>query len=1112
MKNIEYISELSPAQQGMLFHTVYAPEAGMYFNQSCWRLAGALDVACCQAAWQQLVDRHATLRTAFFWEELEKPVQVAYQSVTLPWNNLDWRGFSAEEQEARFATLLTLDREQGVQLEKAPLMRMTMIQTDEETYRFLWSCHHLLTDGWSTAILFKEFLLFYNALRQGERVELPTPHSYREYIGWLQQQDMAAAERFWRQQLAGFQTPTKFPMAKPLLEAIYPVSRSLNSYETGKNASENQGYHQETYATRYDSLDAEITAQLETLARTHHLTMNGLMQGAWAILLSCYSGEDDVLFGTTLSGRPTDLPGVETMVGLFINTLPARVQVPSETTLIEWLQSLMHQQAERERYLYSPLVEVQGWSELPSEINLFDSILVVENYPVDEMLNDEQLVDFRVEEFYAVEQDQYPITMVVMPGNELRLQVLYSADRFDDAAIVRMLGHYKELLKKMVQQPEQRIADLSLLTEREREQLIVDWNKTAVEYPTDRCVHHLFEEQAALAPEAIALLRADGTTMTYRELNERANQVAHRLRKLGVGTTLGAEPFVAICASRSAALVVGMLGILKAGGAYVPLDPTYPKARLAFMLTDAQAPILLTQEELIAKLPPYAGEILALNSDLTLYQEPTENLSHDVDVRQLAYMIYTSGSTGNPKGVMIEHRNAVNYLLWARDRYDVTSGSGAPVNSSVSFDATITSLLLPLMAGRTVQLLPEEGEIEALSEQLQAQLDFSLIKITPAHLYMLNQMLPPEGITASARALVIGGEQLLQQHVDFWRTHAPDTRLINEYGPTETVVGCAVYEISTAEGGESTTDNEIVPIGRPIANTQLYVLDPQGEPTPIGVPGELYIGGAGVGRGYWQRPELTATKFVDDPFSDEPGARLYRTGDLARYLPDGNLEFLGRIDQQVKLRGYRIELGEIDTQINAYPSIKESATLLVGKDAEERQLIAYVVPVQPHHNGSGELLITQLQEHLAETLPTYMMPTEVLLVDALPLTPNGKLDRNRLIEMHNASSAEQTVNAPALPQTETEVVLAEIWRDVLGQQEIGIHDNFFARGGNSLLATKVISRAYRRFRVRLPLQLIFEQSTIAAMAANIEATQQTLHQLQAQPIGAASDTEEEGEI
>ncbi|MEZ4868989.1 MAG: amino acid adenylation domain-containing protein [Caldilineaceae bacterium] len=1107
MKNIEYISELSPAQQGMLFHTIYAPEAGMYFNQSCWRLRGQLERDCFRAAWQQLVDRHAVLRTAFFWEDLDKPVQVAYHSVELPWRELDWRGITPAEEAARFAELLQRDRQEGVQLEKAPLMRVTLIQVGEEHYRFLWSCHHLITDGWSTATLFKEFLLLYNALRQGQTLVLEPPHSYREYIAWLQQQDLGAAETYWRAQLADFTTPTTFPMARQ-----------------GQASAANGEQAPEQYAAAYELLDADTTAQLQRLARTQRLTMNVLMQGAWALLLSRYSGETDVLFGATVSGRPATLRGVESMVGLFINTLPARIQTPPAAPLTEWLQSMMADQAQREHYLYTPLVEIQGWSDLPSDTPLFESILVVENYPVDATLNTVQTAGVTVEEFRAIEQDQYPITMVVMPGQELHLQVLYSADRFDAATITRLLGHFKTILTRMAAKPTQRLGELPLLTAAERHQLLVTWNDTAVVYPTDRCIHHLFEEQAAQAPAATAVVGGEGchsplatrhspptTHLTFRELNERANQVAHRLRALGVGTALGREPFVGLCLTRSAELVVGLLGILKAGGAYIPLDPTYPKARLAFMLEDAQAPILLTERRLVADLPAYAGQVICLDDDPVMQQQSTQNLAHAMDPTQLAYMIYTSGSTGKPKGVMIEHRNAVNYLRWARQAYAVAAGNGAPVNSSISFDATITSLVLPLVAGRPVQLLPEAGEIEVLSTQLQTQQDFSLVKITPAHLYMLNHLLPPQSAAGQVRALVIGGEQLLYRQVAFWRAHAPETRLINEYGPTETVVGCCVYEIPAADLQDD--DGAAVPIGRPIANTQLYVLDGQGQPTPIGVPGELYIGGAGVGRGYWQRPDLTTAKFVPDPFSNDPQARLYRTGDLVRYRADGNLEFLGRIDQQVKLRGYRIELGEIDTQLAAHPAVQEAVTLLAGDAREQQQLITFFVSAQrPGANGK-QPTTADLTAYLAETLPAYMVPAEFVAVDAIPLTPNGKVDRARLLEELTGQHTDtQPPMEPALPRTATEQALTEIWRDVLGRPDISIHDNFFANGGNSLLATKVISRAYRRFRVRLPLQLIFEQSTIAAMAANIEQTNAAVQTLQAQPAVALRENEEEGEI
>ena len=587
-----------------------------------------------------------------------------------------------------------------------------------------------------------------------------------------------------------------------------------------------------------------------------------------------------------------------------------------------------------------------------------------------------------------------------------------------------------------------------------------------------RCVHRWIEMQAERVPTAVALTCA-GDTITYSQLNARANQLAHRLRAEGVGP----EVLVALCARRSAAMVVGLLAVLKAGGAYVPLDPSYHAERIAFMLDDARDPILLTQADLLGRLHASSASIICLDRDMrSIEAEPDGNLKGGAGLQNLAYVIYTSGSTGRPKGAMINHLGLANYLSWCAKAYAVPDGLGAPVHSSISFDLTITALLTPLITGRRVDLLDEDLGIEQLSEALGRSRNYSLVKITPAHLRWLGDQVDPRDAAGRTRTFVIGGEQLTTEHVSFWRQHAPETTLINEYGPTETVVGCCVYRVPCNQPISGP-----IPIGRPIANTRLYVANRNLEPVPVGVAGELYIGGAGVARGYLNRPGLTAERFIPDPFGVEPGARLYRTGDLARWRADGNLEYLGRVDRQVKVRGYRIELGEIEEALAQHPAVRETAVLAREDGTDDRRLVAYLTVAGDRPVPAS----LELRQFLRNSLPEPMVPSAYVVLEALPLTPNGKVDREALPAL--VRRAVQPVGVSVAPRGSVEEEVASVWGAVLGLDRVGAHDSFFDIGGHSLLATQVISRLREVFGVEIPLRTLFEAPTVAGLAERIEA-------------------------
>ncbi|MBI5032799.1 MAG: amino acid adenylation domain-containing protein, partial [Chloroflexi bacterium] len=1044
-RNIEAIYSLSPMQQGMLFHSLYAPESGVYVEQTVCTLEGDLDVPSFERAWKYVTERHPILRTAFAWKRLDKTFQVVHREVHLPFEQHDWRGLSAVEQASRLEDFLQVDRRRGFDVSKAPLMRLALIRTTEESWRFVWTNHHALLDGWSLPLLLKQVLVCYDAYRQSQSVSLESVRPYRDYISWLQKQDQSQARLFWRKTLAGFTAPTPLVVDRPAQNTADQEARSAE------------------LETR---LSAATTATLQSLARQHQLTMNTLVQGAWAILLNRYSSEEDIVFGATVSGRPADLPGSESMLGLFINTLPVRVRVRSDALVVPWLKELQAQQVELRQFEYSPLVQIQSWSDVPRGLPLFDSILVFENYPMDAFLQITK--SLRIRDVRSIEQTNYPLTVVSGPGEELVLKISYDERRFDAKTITRMLGHLKTLLEEFAAHPEASIGRLDLLTPAEQQQILIKWNDTAADYPHDRCIHQLVEAQAEQTPDAIAVTFED-KFLTYRELNARANQLARYLQKMGVCP----ETLVGICVERSLEMIVGILGISKAGGAYVPLDPTYPPERLAFMLTDSQVSVLLTQAHLVSHLTHHAlRSVVCLDSDWeTLVQEDTVNLTSAVTPENLAYVIYTSGSTGKPKGVMLMHRGVCNFASAYVRELHITSDSRMLQFASLCFDASVAEIFSALIGGARLYLARQETLTSPIDLQrlLQSEAITHAI-LPPAMLGILsNDDLP------ALQALISAGEACAPEIAARWK---PGRQFFNGYGPTEATVGPTLYRVDDLNEFKAS-----VPIGRPIANMQCCVLDAHMRPVPVGVPGELHIGGVGLARGYLNRPELTANKFVNYqlPITNcQSPIRLYKTGDLVRYCDDGNLEFLGRLDDQVKVRGFRIELGEIEAALAQHAQVREVAVVAREDIPNDRRLVAYVAQT----DDGQPLAVDTLREFLRTRLPSHMIPSAFVMLAQLPRLPNGKVDRRTLPmpEQTDWGITSQYV-APRMP---TEEILAGIWAQVLNVERIGIHDNFFDLGGHSLVATRVVARVLDAFQIELPLRSLFEMPTVAQLATQIQ--------------------------
>ncbi len=1056
IKDIQDLYPLSPMQQGMLFHSLYAPESGMYVEQFSCTLHGNLDVTAFERAWQRVVDRHSVLRTAFVGESLKEPAQVIYRQVKLPIEQEDLRGLSSVEQAARLNKFLAAERRRGFALSDAPLMRIMLGRITDDAYEFVWCHHHALLDGWSVPIVFQEVLAFYDAFSRGGDLRLEPPRPYRDYIVWLKRQDVSKAETFWRETLKGFTAPT------PLV-----VDRSRGS---AADASA-RAVEVETH------LSAEATAALNALARKNRLTLNTLAQGAWALLLSRYSGEDQVVFGATVSGRPAELAGAETMVGLFINTLPVRVRVPPDASLLSWLKDLQTYQTELRQYEYSPLVQIQGWSAVPRGLPLFESIMVFENLPVGEALQ-EGKTDLEIFNVRSAEQTNYPITVIIGPARELMLKISYDSSRFDQPTILRMLGHLQTLLEGMASQPDGLLAAIPMLTQAERQQLLVEWNDTHADYPLDRCVHELFEAQVKRIPDAIALVYEE-ERVTYRELNRRANQLAHYLQKLGVGP----EVIVGICVEPSIEMIVGVLGVLKAGGAYLPLDPTYPKTRLGFMLEDSHVLVLLTQERLTKQLPEHTTRVVCLDADSNMIaRECDEDPISDVTPDNLAYVIYTSGSTGTPKGTLLQHRGLCNLANATIQLFDIYPTSRVLQFASFGFDASVAEIFPTLVAGATLCLARRDVLAGLdLIQFIQAQA-ITIATLPPSLLATLD--IPADRLPG-LHTLVSAGESCSPEIAARW---SQGRRFINGYGPTETTVAASYYLVKDISEIAIT-----VPIGRPMPNTQVYVLDKQLNPVPIGVPGELYVGGISLARGYLNRPELTAEKFIsakcdrlsvvssqlanrDSQVTDRRALRLYKTGDLVRYQPDGNLEFLGRIDQQVKIRGFRIELDEIEMALSQQPAVRQAVVLAREEISGEKRLVAYVVPQE-----TRSVHIEELRNSLIGKLPAYMIPSAFVALEALPLTPNGKVDR-RALPVPDGSRPES--NRTFVPPRDTiELQVTQIWEEILGVHPIGVKDNFFELGGHSLLALRLMARIQQQLDRKVSLVDLFQQPTVEHLAS-----------------------------
>jgi amino acid adenylation domain-containing protein len=1047
-----YPIPLSEAQQQLWLASQMSVDASAAYNDSITlHLQGRFDLKAMRQALQRLVDRHESLRSTF---SPEGDFQWVSPTVTIELPLTDFSHVSQDERETKVDAWTAGQVLEPFDLVTGPLIRARFLKLDERYHLLVLTYHHLVVDGESLAVLLSDLGALYSAARRGVASPLLPAKPFSEYIERQSQMQqgpqMAAAETYWLAQFAD---------SPPILELPTDRPRPLIQTQRG--------------ARRRTKIEAALYTKLKQVSVRQGSTTLMFLFAVCSSLLHRLTGQEDIVVGSPAAGQVS--AGAKDAVGYCVNLLPVRSRVSGNPTFAQYLASirkLLLQGYENQSYSFARLIEQLDLPRDPGRSPLF-SVTFNFDRSGGHLKFEELEVTVIANSNPSARFDAY-FTLTEVE-NELLFDCIYNTDLFDDSTIGRWMEYYRKLLIEVVNDPSRRIWELEMLPEVERRQLLFEWNDTASPYPQDKCLHELIEAQCDRTPEATALTY-EGGQMTYRELNVRANQLAHYLQRLNVGP----EVRVGVLMQRAPEILVGILGVLKAGGAYVPLDPQNPAERIGFMLKDAGVEIVVTEERWQELLPEEVRAICMDGKVEQLRGEGMEEVESGVRADNLAYVIYTSGSTGKPKGVMIEHRGLVNYLSWCGDAYEVEGGSGALVHSSIGFDLTVTSLFCPLLAGRQVELLAEGGDLETLAGALRQQRNYSLLKVTPAHLEGLGEELRGAELSGSVRALIIGGEALPRRTVEWWRQAAPETRIINEYGPTETVVGCCVYEMK--EAGESF--GEMVPIGRPIANTQLYILDQGLQPVAVGVVGELYVGGAGVARGYLKRAGWTAERFLPNPYSGGPGERFYQTGDRARYRVDGEIEFHGRVDQQVKLRGYRVELGEIAAALTRHPAVRESVVVLRAEATGDKRLVAYLAVVE---NQSPT--VSELRDFLKEKLPDYMIPASFTVLNQLPLTSHGKVDRRALpVPQPEAASSEHPFEAP---RNAVEVALAEIWRELLGVEALGIHDHFLELGGNSLLLTQLAARIRKGFHADVSLRVLFDQPTLGEMSNAILAKQLT---------------------
>ncbi|MEX2667782.1 amino acid adenylation domain-containing protein [Candidatus Uabimicrobium amorphum] len=1042
--NIETVYPSTTTQQGLLFHALYAPKSDQYCVQLELEYTGRLSKEELHHAWQAVVDKYATLRTKFAWED-GRFWQIVHKQVKIEWCELDWREHTEEKQQQLLQEYMQQDRGKGFDFEKPGLTRFCLIQMCDARHVLLWTHHHLLLDGWCVPILLEEVAKHCEGHSLGRE-----GNTHRHYFTWLQQQNKNAALDFWKQQMAQVEAVTPLHIQK--------TGTILDVYQADAQV---QGYQHQ--------ISQEVTQKMQRFSKECRITLNTLVQFAWAKVLSCYSGQDSVVYGTVTSGRSHPVAGLDKHISLLINTVPVHAHFKEEQT-IDMLNKFQQTIQQISDYDYVGLSEIQAQSQVPTGTPLFYSLFVYQNYPTNHKESQEEL---QLTQFKGHEKTNYPLTLLAVPGRTFQLKAMYNSNCFSLESIKRLLHHLEQTILNVLESPQQPVQKINIVGNLEKKELLRKWNQTQVCYNPKQVLSQYLESQVEKTPANIALQFAE-ETLSYQEFNAQVNQMAHAIRKRYMdcyGQNMPAGALIGICTRRNLQMVVAIWGILKAGAAYVPLEPDYPQQRLDYMIEDSQVDLLLTQKDIlqIHTLSIDEEKTILLEDDFSTYssQNPTQINNRE----DLVYMIYTSGSTGKPKGVMLEHRGVINLILWMQETCKLQSQESLLHKTPFSFDASVWELLWPFFVGARLVIANAEGhkDPQYLYDTIK-KYQITTIHFVPSMFQAFLETTQFEDLTSLQR-IFCGGEALPSRLSEEFLTRHKTCTLFNSYGPTETSIAVSHW---TCDVKDHLIHNT-TPIGKPIGNIRLYVLDRSLCPVPIGVPGELYISGVGLARGYKNRPQLNQEKFIANPFVSEEDQtqkqylHMYRTGDLVKRMPDGNIDFLGRIDFQIKLRGFRIELGEIETVLANHPSISQCAVVL--QNNLRKQLVGYCV-----NKSSERIDESDLRAYLQNELPEYMIPSIFVYLDSLPLNANGKLDRSRLPQ--NVMAPKNDYIAPA---SELEKTLAVIWQQVLNMDRIGVDDNFFRLGGDSILSLQLIYKA-REAGWKISPKELFENPNIRSLA------------------------------
>lgn len=1048
VNTIELVNPLSSVQASWLNEARHPADERLDCGQFVCLLRGAPDVRTLELAWRRVVAAHSILRTAFVWKRVKKPLQVVHHQVETGLDYQDWRGLPAGRPEKGLCGRVWSEIVESLAPERAPLARLSLCRMDEAD-RLILSYSRLVLDRLSLGVILRDLLAAYDDLCNGQVGPPPPNDSFQTHLSWLASCDWDDAERFWRETLAGIPDPPA-----PFADLPRPPNGAPQ--------------------TQTARLRADLWQRLQPRQSGGDLCEADFIMGVLALVLARYTDADEIVIGVTDSGRPPGLAAAA-MAGTFMNVLPVRLRVAGNASALDWLEQAAAARRAVSSYGYCSISQIRQWAAVPESSPLFQACL--DGGAALTTCQTLQGAALTIEEGQVIEPASRAVDVKMIPGAGLALELTFNTSEPEAAA--RFAGHLNTMIEAIAAAPDRRLDSLPLLTQHEMRQVVEEWNQTASAYPRHLCLNQLFEEQAAERPDAVALTTADAQ-LTYRAVDERANQLAHHLRRLGVGP----DVLVGVYLDRSVEMIVAILGILKAGGAYVPFDLAYPLERLAILLEDTHCPVILTREALLYDLSALWSQLVCVDTGWDeVATQPRHQPSQRATPDNLAYVMYTSGSTGKPKGVCVTHRNVAR-LVRGNFFIDLSPAEVLMALAPVSFDASTLEIWGALLNGARLVVMPAElASLADIGEALQNN-QVTTLWLTAGlfHLMVAERLEALRGV----RQLLAGGDVLSPHLVGRALAGLPDCTIINGYGPTENTTFTCCHRMSDS----SVVQGSSVPIGTPIGNTQAYLLDGALRPVPVGVTGTLYTGGDGVGRGYFERPDLTAERFLPNPFGDVPETRLYNTGDLCRYRPDGVIEFVGRRDQQVKIRGYRVELGEIDAMLNQMPGIREALAVVKEKSPGDKRLVAYLVTDQP-----AVWTAPDLSDHLQAVLPDYMIPTHIVVLESLPLTANGKIDRSAL------PSPEDTEPALAAdfvaPRTEVEEVLAQLWAEVLQAEKLGIEAHFFHLGGQSLTAIQLISRVRDVFQIDIPLQCLFEAPTVADFAARLMAYEQTPGQIAA---------------